>query len=266
MAARSPLRPQPGNVHALWDALADFPAAQSDAALAYLKETLCGWLGADHALWVGAVRVTSGAAARRDPQHGWRIRASRHLRPTAAGAKRIRRGMWEQDTEPPMTSRAMLASAGTAFRVRTLHDGLVDLAAFRRTAHYRLFYEAIGVRDRLFAAFPVNRDVESCLIVDRITSPRRFSAADIELAGRALRGLKWFHRQLLLSHGLPVAREPLSPAQRRVVLLLLGGRTEKAIAKELGLAAGTVHQYAVDVYRKLSVKGRTELAALWLGG
>ena len=68
----------------LRNALADFPAAQSDDALMHLLKTLCGWLRADNAFWVGAVRMAGGGAAMRDPQHGWRGRAARFLRSNAA--------------------------------------------------------------------------------------------------------------------------------------------------------------------------------------
>jgi hypothetical protein len=54
-----------------------FPPQEIDAALAHLMKTLCDWLGADNALWVGGVRMAHGAAARRDPQHGWRGRVVR---------------------------------------------------------------------------------------------------------------------------------------------------------------------------------------------
>jgi len=253
------------SIPALWDALADFPASRGDAALNHLKKAVCQWVGADSAFWVGVVRVATGGAARRDPLHGWRARAAVHTRRNIDSASLARQGMRQQDTDPPMTSCAIAAGAGT-FRVRTMHDGLLDMAAFRRTAHYRVFYDALGIKDRMWVVAPVNNDAESYLVFDRVTSRRRFSTADAAFAGRALRGIKWFHRQVLLSHGLPVAQEPLSPAQRRVLLLLLGGQPEKGIARELGLSAGTVHQYAVEVYRKLGVRGRAELAALWLGG
>jgi len=251
-------------VYELWDALSDFPASQSDAALVCLKKTVCEWVGADSALWIGAVRIASGSAGRRDPQHGWRARAVAHMRPNVDNAGRARQGIREQETDPPMTSCAITADAGT-FRARTMHDGLVDMTAFRRTTHYHNYYHALGIKDRMWVVSPVNNDAESYVVLDRVSSRRRFSAADAGLAGRALRGIKWFHRQLLLSHGLPLAQDPLSPAQRRVLLSLLGGQAEKHIAAELGFTPGTTHQYAVEIYRKLGVKGRSELAALWLG-
>ena len=250
---------------ALWDGLADFPAGEMDAALAHLMKSMCGWLRAENAFWIGGVRMASGAAGRRDAMRGWRARVVRYLHVTPQNTQLTQRGIREQDVDPGYTTRAVVSRAGK-FRVHRLRDGFVDFAALRRTAHYRAFYADPGIVDRMWVVLPVNGDTESYMMFDHIGSRRRFSAADAALAGVALRGIKWFHRQLLLSHGLLVAQAPLSAAQRRVLLQLLTGKPEKSIAAGLRLTPGTVHQYAVELYRKYGVKGRTGLMALWLGG
>ena len=91
-----------------------------------------------------------------------------------------------------------------------------------------------------------------------------FSDQDTALVARVLRGLKWFHRRLMLEHHLLVASTPLSPAERRTLSELLTSAPEKEIAARLGLSANTVHQYAKAIYRKYGVKGRTGLVSLWL--
>lgn len=250
--------------HALWDRLADFPAAETDAALFHLMRTLCDWLRADNAVWVGGVRLAQGAEAARDPMYGWRPRAARPLAPPPEPQLTMRRAINQHDNEPAMTSQALCAEAGR-FRVRRLHDGLVDLEAFRETAHYRDFYELPGVSDRLWVVFPVNVDTESYFVFDLYRTERRFTAAEAALAGEVLRGLKWLHRNLLLSHGLLVARQALSPVQRRLLGLLLTDRSKTAVAAELGVTPGTAHQYALELYRRFGVKGRAGLMALWLG-
>ena len=174
------------------------------------------------------------------------------------------RAMREQDVDPGLTTRAIVTKAGT-FRVHRLRDGFVDFAELQRTAHYNVFYRETRIVDRMWAALPVNADSESYFVFDHVGSRRRFSVADVALVQHALRGIKWFHRQILLSHGLLIARHPLSPTQRRVLLELLTGKTEKAIAAALGQTPGTTHQYAVELYRKFGVKGRNRLTALWLG-
>jgi DNA-binding CsgD family transcriptional regulator len=251
-------------VHELWDELADFPVSQVDAALLHLMKPVCGWLHANDAVWVGSVRMVSGAAARHDGQFGWRMRAYRRLDSTPARMLGAHQAAKTRDSDPSMTSRALAAEAGR-FRVYRLRDGFVDCEAFRRTTHYKAVYRDRGVDDRMCVVFPVNADAESYFLFDHVDSRRRFSIADAQLAGYALRGIKWFHRQLLLSHNLLLANVPIQPAQRRVLLMLLTGRSEKEIAAALGLAAGTTHQYAVELYRSFGVKGRTGLMEMWLG-
>lgn len=252
-----------GIVYRLWDELADFPVTQTDAALVHLMKTVCGWLGADDAVWVGGVHMAGGNGAARDPQYGWRGRVVRRLVNTPEILEKSRQAMRSQDADPGMTTRAITAEAGQ-FRVHRLRDGFIDFAAFRRTAHYRTYYEGMGITDRMWVGCPVNEDAESYFLFDHVNSRRRFSAADAALAGSVLRGIKWFHRQLLLSHNLLLAQVPLTPAERRTLFLLLTDKPEMAIAQALGLSPGTVHQYAVEVYRKFGVKGRTGLMALWM--
>jgi DNA-binding CsgD family transcriptional regulator len=259
-----PPRPQAhAAVYTLWDELADFPVTQTDAALTHMMKTVCGWLRADDAVWIGGVRMAHGAAARRDPMHGWRGRAIRRLVATPPVLAMSQQAMRGQDADPGMTTRAITAQAG-AFRVQRLRDGFLDFAAFRRTAHYRAYYEARRISDSVWAAFPVNGDAESYFLFDHISSKCRFSRADAALLAHALRGIKWFHRQLLLSHNLLLAQVPLSPTQRRMLFILLSDQTEKQIAAQLGFTPGTTHQYAVELYRKFGVKGRAGLMALWL--
>jgi DNA-binding CsgD family transcriptional regulator len=80
-----------------------------------------------------------------------------------------------------------------------------------------------------------------------------------------MRGLTWFHRQVLLAHGLLIAHAPLSPIERRVLAHLLSDRSEKLIAAALGVSPASVHTYVKDVLRKFGVSGRKGLVALWLG-
>lgn len=251
-------------VHSLWDAMAGFPAAQTEAALLHLMKTLTGWLHADNAVWVGSVRIASGAAARRDPQHGWRGRAVRHLHAPPAVQAASRQAVKGQDIDPGMTTRAVTAHAGT-FRHFRLRDGFIDFKAFQRTTHYRALYEAVGITDRLWVMCPVTRDAEACYLLDIYRSRRRFPAKDALLAAQALRGLKWFHQRALLSYGLLAADSALSPVQRKLLAALLTERSEKEIAADLDLTPGTTHQYVVELCRKFGVSGRAGLMATWLG-
>lgn len=63
-----------------------------------------------------------------------------------------------------------------------------------------------------------------------------------------------------------LVRWELTAAERQVALLLLKGKSHKAIAYETGRSERTVRQHAVTVYHKSGLAGRAELAAYFLEG
>ena len=79
-----------------------------------------------------------------------------------------------------------------------------------------------------------------------------------------LRGVKWFHRQLMLCQGLLLAKTPLTAVEQKIVSRLLTDKSEKEIAHELGQSFHTTHWYVREIYRKFGVNGRAGLMALWL--
>lgn len=265
----TPLQRHFEQVFELWDELSNFGTHESDAGARLCMERIAGWLGAQNAFWVGAVHVLKSAnGVPVDVMDGWRIRAIHPLHPQYhdAGLNRKLVRVTHSDMDPGAANIALAAGVGR-FRAYTLQSGvLVDVEAFQRTDHYDFFYRQRGIGDRIWVAFPVNADVESFFCFDRLADRPPFSADDLELVKFALRGIRWFHRQLLLSHGLGLCVEPLTPAERRVIQALLSGASERVIADDLNLTRGTVHQYATRVYRKFGVRGRTEFTALWLMG
>lgn len=256
------------SVFALWDGLAEFNSSESDAALRHLFESLARLVCADNVFWFAAVRLLSGAAADGDPAHGWRMRSYEFWRDEPAKQERLKllRKSLDRKGDVPvgMTTTAISAEAGR-FRVHRLRDGLIDFKAFKATPHYDFFYRHPRIDDRLWVVLPLGPDTESYFVIDKIATRTRFSAADAELAGFVLRGIKWFHRALALSHGLIAARSPLTATERRVTRLLLSGRSEKQIADALGSGLGTTHNHVGQIFRKFGVRSRAELTALWLG-
>ncbi len=249
----------------LWEELADFDASRLEEALFHLMKTVCSWIQADNAMWIGGVRMMRGAAAQGDGQHGWRGRVVLNWPPSPAIHIRNERGAKEQDTKPSMTTTAITAKAGH-FRAHRLHDGFVDLVAFEQTPQYRTLHESFGVTDRMWIVLPINADTESYFVFDRHHRAEHFSVKDQELAGLVVRGLKWFQRQLMLHHGLLMAGEPLTPAERKVLSLLLTDKSEKQIAAKLDQSFHTTHRHVTNIFRRFGVNGRAGLMALWLGG
>ena len=110
-------------------------------------------------------------------------------------------------------------------------------------------------------AFPLNAGCESHF---GFYSKRPFTQDEIACAAYALRGIKWFHHQLLLGNGLLVASQPLTPTERRVLQLLLTKASEKDISRQLEIALSTAHEHITRIFRKYGVRSRAELMTLWL--
>jgi DNA-binding CsgD family transcriptional regulator len=221
-------------------------------------DTVSQLVGAQNAYWVGAVKMTDD---KRDPLSGWRPRLIRYLRPLPNDAKftqqrirSIRRGAIDELTV------AQGRLAGT-FRARRMRD-LVSPDWFRSETYQG--YLGRGVHDSLTVGVPVSPTVESYYGFLRMRA-EPFTEGQRDVAHYAMRGLTWFHRQVLLAHGLQAANSPLSPTERRLLALLLTDKSEKLIATALGITESTAHTYVRGVLRKFGVSGRTGLVSLWLG-
>lgn len=248
------------SVHALWDELSDFEASETDAALKHALARLSKMIGAQNAFWLGTVRLTGPTA--RDPVKGWRARALYYLREQPVHRTFAKRAMRNIDKGKPSASEIEHARTAGTFRAARMCDllgpdwhGTLD---FER-------YRARGVSDALHVIFPVNDGAESYFGFHRKTGRKAFTEADRDLAAYALRGLKWFHRQVMLSRGLTVARQPLTPGERRLQSLLLTELSEPDIAAKLGQSPQTTHKNVTRLLRKLGVNRRIGLTALWLG-
>lgn len=94
---------------------------------------------------------------------------------------------------------------------------------------------------------------------------RRFRERERDLLLVASAILRYPLRAIVLTEGWLGPDGTLTRRERQVLDHLLGGMSESEIAEELGSAANTVHHQASSVYRKLGVRGRTGLLALWAG-
>lgn len=246
-------------IHQIWDEVAAFEAAESDAALQHLLKEVADLVDAQNAYWVGAVRISDDE---RDPLLGWRPRLIRYLHALPNDDKFSQQRIKELGKGKVDELAAAQAKLAGAYRARRMCD-LVSPAFFDSDTYQG--YVMRDVYDSLTVAAPVSPSAEAYYGFLRMRKDDPFTEAQRDTAFYAMRGLTWFHRQVLLAHGLLVARTPLSPTERRVLALLLTDRSEKLIASEIGVSQSTVHGYVRDVLRKFGVSGRNGLIAVWLG-
>jgi DNA-binding CsgD family transcriptional regulator len=211
----------------------------------------------------GPVRPGWTVAATTTPLMGWRVGAVQVLRPIPPHPdeghfKEILK-IWDKREIDPSFLLPM-RGVGT-FRTYSFRRELPE--NWFKSAFYEHHYASVGTFDAVFIAFPLNEDCESHF---GFYARNRFTDEQIALFTDVLRGIKWFHRNLMLNQGLLMASAPLSGAERRVLPLLLTDASEKDFAHQLGLASSTVHQYVVGIYRKFGVRSRAGLTRLWLRG
>lgn len=249
-------------IHGLWDELTDFEVGQTEAAMRHLQQRLCEMVGAWNSTWGGGIRFHADAAAD-DPLQGWRVAVTRLLHPIAPhpdeGLFKELQTRWNsRDMDP-----SFLLPMRRIGHFRTYGHRRDMPAAWFDGPVYQAFCASVGTVDSVWVGFPLNADAESHF---GFYSRQVFGKRDIALLAYALRGIKWFHRQVMLTSGPLVARSPLTPTERRVLGLLLGKASEKNIAEQLGLAVSTTHQHIVSLFRKFGVRSRAELMSLWLRG
>ncbi|MEJ2060692.1 MAG: LuxR C-terminal-related transcriptional regulator [Gammaproteobacteria bacterium] len=249
-------------VHVLWDGLAEFGAARINEALEYLLTGLLEPLGAQHAWWMGAVRLSD--LGNGDPALGWRTRVVRHLANTPerrASVKEHLRRIDQGNVDPQVV--ANVRDSGR-FRINISHEMVP--ADWWESEFYNALFRSRGIQDVIYVATPLGDDVESWFAFERISDQRLFfDETDREVLDYAMRSQKWFHRQLVLHHGVLLADKPLTSSERKVLNGLLTDKSEQEIASELALSPSTVHTYSKRICRKFNVRGRAGLAALWLG-
>ena len=198
-------------IHGLWDELADFGAYETDAALTHALRTTSALISAQQAFWMGTVRLLSD----NDPLCGWRIRTLKRLHESDEDRRVLKQAQQYHDSgifDPVTVAQARLAGRWRAHLLRELAP-----PDFETTHAYDVLYRSRGIRDALFAGFPVNNDAESIFGWYRVgEDPKPFAPEDRDVVTAVFRPLKWFHRRIMLARGLVVAEAPLTAVERRL--------------------------------------------------
>lgn len=247
------------DIHTLWDELADFDAARADEAMDHLMDGLCRLVDAQNANWFGAVRLNDMHG---DPVHGWRVRCFRYLHPAPALTDSAKAQIKNLDRGSVDVNTIRNANLAGSFRVNRAED---LTPGWLESDYSERYFKAAGRADAIWAGIPVNDDAESYFGIFRDAGYPRFTPEERDIVGYALRGLKWFCRRQMLSHGLMVASSPLTATEREVLGGLLSGQLEKQIAGTLDQSYHTTHEYVTGIFRKFGVNNRAALMALWLG-
>ena len=102
----------------------------------------------------------------------------------------------------------------------------------------------------------------------RALSEEARKLAGLVRGGLGRLGLRGWNRRIdevARSDNMPSIEDRLTPAELRVARAVAGGGTNKAVAEELFLSVKTVDYHLQNIYRKLEIRSRTELAVMVTG-
>jgi DNA-binding CsgD family transcriptional regulator len=246
--------------HVIWDEISERSGAGIEDATNHLMAALCDLHGCDCAAWFGAQRLE--VVPQDDPMHGWRPMALQQLDRRDrfdAFFRSTRKAIETQDISLTTVRHTQMAGS---FRATRLRD-LVPESWFE-SEHYKRYLER-DQADVVAVVFPVSERSESYFLFIRNAQRPRFEEHERDGLAYALRGIRWFHRHMLLFHGLLGTGAPLTVTERNALRCLLSGAADKDIAAELQIGLHRAREHVAALYRKFDVASRTELMALWLG-
>lgn len=138
-----------------------------------------------------------------------------------------------------------------------LRTGVVQLAAFPHDDAEVVFHHKIGVRDNLWIGFPTQAGTVVQVYLERRSA--YFTQRDLAMAAMLEPALG----RLLRARPKLGATPLLTPTERRVLLLVSAGASNREAAEELVVSVSTVRKHLEHSYRKLGVHNRSAaLAAL----
>jgi DNA-binding CsgD family transcriptional regulator len=121
-----------------------------------------------------------------------------------------------------------------------------------------VIWNQLGFDDFIISAFPVGTNGYSALGFHRRINRPRFEETDSLIVSAMSHSLTWLHFAVSPPQASEVALQ-LSPRERQVLMMLLGGDSRKQVANKLGISEHTVTDYLKAIYSKFSVNSRAEL-------
>ncbi|HEY8514726.1 MAG TPA: LuxR C-terminal-related transcriptional regulator [Candidatus Binatia bacterium] len=236
--------------------------ADVDATVRHLLERTCELIGASDALLSFGVRST--AVADDDPLGGWRGTFALRYGPNAERDARILDEWYHHLPNLPQ-DHAIVTLARTAGASRAFLEPDLTPGSRLQQRRVRELLRECRIRDRIVGGRPIGGGLELLFGAYRRDGTPCFSDEERDLVRGILASIPDVARRLALACGVFSCGERLTPREGQVLQHLLSGLAEKEIAYELGLGARTLHHHVTALYRKLGVRSRAELMALFLG-
>jgi DNA-binding CsgD family transcriptional regulator len=122
-----------------------------------------------------------------------------------------------------------------------------------------------GLDHSIFAFYPLDPEQFSGIGFHRRIGSPAYTERDRSIVHVVFRQVGWLHK-----HGVNDAAKhkvvQLTPRERQVLMLLLGGDSKKLIARKLGISEHTVGDHMKRLHKHFAVNSRAELQGFFLVG
>jgi DNA-binding CsgD family transcriptional regulator len=124
-------------------------------------------------------------------------------------------------------------------------------------------WRAIGLDPMIISTYPIGRGLLSNLGFHRRLGQLPFTDRDRTVVHVMIQQIDWLHRA---GSSVPASDNvlELSPRERQVTMLLLGGLSHNQVAARLRVSRHTITDYVKGIYGKLDVHSQAELLAKFI--
>lgn len=123
----------------------------------------------------------------------------------------------------------------------------------------------LGLNETIVSVYPLGKYWSSgCGFHRRLGKPP-YTERERLIVHMMFQQIDWLHRA---GSNVPASKKvvDLSPRERQIVLLLMGGDSRKQVAAKLKLSEHTIATYLKEIHRKFGVHSRAELLAQFIPG
>jgi len=135
---------------------------------------------------------------------------------------------------------------------------------WHKTKLFQEFVEPMGFDDVIFCDWATGHDRAIASGVYHPVGTKPFTKEDVQLASLLHRAMApMIDRDMFAEHPI-LAQQQLTERQQEVLGLMMTGRSEGEIARELSRSVHTVHTYVKQLYDHFDVSSRGELMAKFI--
>jgi DNA-binding CsgD family transcriptional regulator len=126
-------------------------------------------------------------------------------------------------------------------------------------------FASTGLGHLMYCMYPLSPEVTSLMAIHRRAGRPPYGERERVIVQLIFGQVPWLHHAGSNVPANSSAIDDLTPRQRELLIYLTSGRSRKEVARQMHLSQHTVNDHCKTLFRRLSVSGRNELLAKFIG-